>query len=46
MMQRITHYPEFVSERLAAVEDVRRTWLATVVIVVALALGMSLIQGT
>ncbi len=44
MMHRISHYPEFVSERLSAVADVRRTWVATLVIVVALTLGTSLIQ--
>lgn len=44
MMHRISHYPEFVSERLAAVEGIGRTWIATAVIVAALAWGTSLIQ--
>ncbi|WP_284735784.1 hypothetical protein [Dongia deserti] len=44
MMYRISHYPEFLSERLSAVEDIGRTWIATAVIVAALAFGMSLIQ--
>jgi hypothetical protein len=41
---RMSHYPEFVSERLSAVENLQRTWAATAIIVAALAFGMSLIQ--
>ena len=41
---RISPYPEFVSERLSAVENIQRTWAAMAIIVAVLALGMSLIQ--
>ena len=41
---RISPYPEFVSERLSAVENIQRTWAAMAIIVTVLALGMSLIQ--
>jgi hypothetical protein len=41
---RMSNYPEFVSERVSAVENIQRSWAATAIIVAALALGMSLIQ--
>ncbi|HET9396765.1 MAG TPA: hypothetical protein VFO36_11970 [Nitrospiraceae bacterium] len=30
---RISRYPEFVSERLSAVENIQRTWTVTAIIV-------------
>jgi hypothetical protein len=43
-MNRISRLnPEYVSERLAAVEDVRRSWAMSGVIVAALLFGMSFI---
>jgi hypothetical protein len=41
---KMSRYPEFVSERLSAVENIQHTWAATAVLVAALALAMSLIQ--
>jgi hypothetical protein len=43
-MHRISHLtPDYVSERLAAVEDVGRAWVM-VVVVAALTFGMSFIE--
>ena len=41
---RVTLHPEFVSERLSAVENIQRTWTVTAIIVAVMAVGMSLIQ--
>ena len=42
-MQRISHLkPEYVVDRLAAVEDVRRKWIVAAVMIVALLFGLSI----
>jgi hypothetical protein len=44
-MHRIPHLnPDYVSERLAAVEDVGRSWAMSGLIVAALLLGLSVLR--
>lgn len=42
---RVTLHPEFVSERLSAVENIQRTWAATAILIFIALVGTTLIGG-